>query len=299
MFKYIYVFILIVILFGIKWKLQKKYEFKEEFFLVNSASINAGVPTYEDAALPENKLADMFSSSDGTQLTFYDKLNIINSNIKFDTNLTWNLDDSDIIWFEDNSTNSNNRIELLPPDQGIGIGDNISSIHDKVLTNTSVNNDKLSFQLQRFELPSLSMINNRNFANFNINSNNTSNINESLNNLKSWHNDTDTHWYQSYTKFENKKMTNKRDVFESTAPLFDGSTNPDKVFANANGQNEADRCETEGIEMCNTDSDCKMLHYFYYNGQSMCTLMKYKDGKDFSDINFSDGETSAIYWAQY
>lgn len=68
MLKYIYVFILIIILFWIKWKLQKKYEFKEEFTAANT-------------------LADMFSSSSSSAGTnFYDKLNLLKSNINIDVN---------------------------------------------------------------------------------------------------------------------------------------------------------------------------------------------------------------------
>lgn len=95
-------------------------------------------------------------------------------------------------------------------------------------------------------------------------------------------------------------MTNTRDVFESVGNLYDGSANPNKVFANTNVSDEAERCETEGILKCNSDPNCKMLNYYYNDSsrQSMCTLMKYKSGKDFSDIDFRNQETSSIYWAK-
>ena len=178
MFKYIYVFILIVILFGIKWKLKKKYEFKEEF-------------------IEADTLTDMFSSSDGaTPHTFYDKLYRINSNIKFDfdSNLSWNLGTSQTIWFQ-HDTDPYSRIEIHPDAQGIGFGDSNNSIHDKVLT--SVDQDKLSFELQRVSLPegTSPQLWNSNFANFDINSNSTFNINESVSNLKSWHIPNPTGWY--------------------------------------------------------------------------------------------------------
>lgn len=71
MLKYIYVFILIIFLFWIKCKLQKNNKIKEEF----------------SSPPPDEKLADMFSSNDGTNHppapTFYDKISKLNSNIKY------------------------------------------------------------------------------------------------------------------------------------------------------------------------------------------------------------------------
>tara|TARA_Y100000389_G_scaffold200035_1_gene239671 strand:- start:1189 stop:1617 length:429 start_codon:yes stop_codon:yes gene_type:complete len=121
---------------------------------------------------------------------FYNNLNIINTNIKFGNNLSWDLDTAETIWFQHGGTNHYNRIELRPDAQGIAIGDNTNtSSHDKVLT--SLTNNILSFQLQRFNLPREILFSTGNFAKFDINSNSTSNINESVSNLKSWHNNTD------------------------------------------------------------------------------------------------------------
>lgn len=194
MFKLIYIFILIVILFWIKWKLQKKYKFKEEF---------------SDVEDTQRKLTAMFSSSVGASPpTFYENLYIINSNIKFDSNLTWNCKNiNNNFWFIDKDiSNHNRRIEINMNDNGIVIGDyDLYGFHDKIITKYTDN--ILTFELQRFNNRSeatenrcrfgnniddgnnnLSYELSANFASFSNNDNSyNSNINETLSNLSLWH----------------------------------------------------------------------------------------------------------------
>jgi len=102
MLKYIYVFILIIILFWIKWKLQKNNKIKEEF--------EVGEEFEDEDEEVRTKLTDMFSSSDVYyHTTFYDKLNRLKSNINIDVN-------DNIIFNKNNFTfmdaTNNNNIRL-------------------------------------------------------------------------------------------------------------------------------------------------------------------------------------------
>lgn len=163
MLKYIYVFILIIILFWIKWKLQKNNKVKEEF-----------------SDQTAEKLNDMFSSSDET-LSFYDKISKLKSNIDVNDNIIVSV--NYVVNFTDpNDENDNNRVIFI-----LNPVDN-KSLNIKDLYLYSSNNEIYSIWNGVYTQPVVTL--------FKTNEEITTPINTSLSNLLQWHNET-------YTKYEN------------------------------------------------------------------------------------------------
>ena len=215
MLKYIYVLILIIILFGIKWKLQKKYELKEEFWTP-----------------PADKLADMFSS---VALSFYDKLNIINSNINVNNNKHITFSINEFVRFTDINVPNSNDIEFKIQDARVPSYPS-TSLHIK-----DINFDVYISNNSNMNIMKVNSTNQTTVTTFNRTLNMTEAINTSMSNLDQWH----ALMYEGYSG----------EPFHNT--LLNYSTLWNKTISECHSSCESDaRCIGFSIENNRTPGNC-------------------------------------------